>query len=84
MNEERIFIAASSGTKSQSAPAAVISRASSSSGVTVKPMSVIAPRRICTSLMRGTLRRMQASSVSAAAAIILRTAFLAPAIRTSP
>ena len=47
-------------------------------------MSVITSRMSVTSLMRGTFRSLTVSSVSAAAAIILRTAFLAPAIRTSP
>ncbi len=47
-------------------------------------MSAIVSRMIATSLMRGTLWSTTGSSVRMAAAIIFRTAFLAPATRTSP
>ena len=84
MKLERIFMAASSGTNGQSASWAVMASVSGSGHATSKPMSLMASRMICTSLMFGTLRSTTGSSVRAAAAISLRTAFLAPAMRTSP
>ena len=51
MNEERIFMAASSGTKSQSPLPALICSASSLTGRTSKPMSAIVSRMIATSLI---------------------------------
>ena len=84
MKLARIFIAASSGTNGQSASVACSSSAAPLARFTSKPMSVISSRRMVTSLIFGTLWRTQRSSVRTAAAIILRTAFLAPAMRTSP
>ncbi len=84
MKLERIFMAASSGTKSQSAAVAAICRVSSPLARTSKPMSAIVSRMIVTSLIFGTLRSVVGSSLSVAAAISFRTAFLAPAIWTSP
>ena len=84
MKLARILIAASSGTNGHSASRAWSSSASPLTRRTSKPMSVSTSRRMATSLILGTLRRTQRSSVRTEAAIILRTAFLAPAMRTSP
>ena len=84
MKLARILIAASSGTNGHSASPAWSSSASPFTRRTSKPMSVSTSRRMATSLILGTLRRTQRSSVRTEAAIILRTAFLAPAMRTSP
>ncbi len=84
MNDARIFAAASSGTNGQVASSARSSSPSPFVRFTSKPISVITSRRIVTSLIFGTLRRLTGWSVRAAAAIILSTPFFAPAMRTVP
>jgi hypothetical protein len=56
MKLERIFMAASSGTNGQSAWLAVMVSVSGSGRWMSKPMSPMASRMICTSLIRGTFR----------------------------
>ncbi len=84
MKLARILIAASSGMKSHFASRASIVSVAPFTRRTSKPMSAIVSRMIVTSLIFGTLCSVTGASVRAAAAMSLSTAFLAPAIRTSP